>query len=232
MSQTPLCFFCERQPTIFEPSQHSFGHFYNCPFCGKYILEPEAEQEIRDKYYHKRHMVAGYLHCLKDKSSKTIIINSDNYLGYLENGIIPKTVMEKLDKLLVYFYAKSDSIGEQYNLKDYINEPELFFAKDQVELAVMLDELTQMGLLFSPIRFFHENNINIGNFSLTADGCTRAENRISTTSLSKNVFVAMEFMEDLLQAKDEAIKPACSVCGFEADVVSQHHNGDHRQNYC
>ena len=226
MSQAPLCFFCERHPTVLEAAQQVDGYFYNCPFCGRYILEREAEQIIRDKYYHKRHMIAGYLHYLKGKSNKTSIINADNYSNYLENGIIPKTVMEKLDKLLVHFYLKSDSIGEQYNLKDYINEPELFFAKDNVELAVMLDELSQMGLIYSPIRFFDGGNINIGGFSLTVHGCSHAENYISTTSLSKKVFVAMGFMDDLLQAKDEAIKPACSACGFEADVVSQFHNGD------
>ena len=65
MSQAPLCFFCERHPTVLEAAQQVDGYFYNCPFCGRYILEREAEQIIRDKYYHKRHMIAGYLHYLK-----------------------------------------------------------------------------------------------------------------------------------------------------------------------
>ena len=36
----------------------------------------------------------------------------------------------------------------------------------------------------------------------------------------------MGFYDDLLKAKDDAIKPACKTCGFDADTVSQNHNED------
>lgn len=223
---SPTCFFCGRTPLRLDPAQGLSGYFYNCPFCGKYIITSEAETLFRGVFEKKRHLVAGYLHSLIGKSTDTPVITESNCTTFFDNGVVPKNAMEKLDKLLIDFYLKDDSIGTSYNLGDYIKEPELFYAKDQVELAVMLDELAKMGFIESQVQFFKQNTININDFRLTTRGLMRAAEFTSLPALSKNVFVAMGFKEDLLRAKDEAIRPACRTCGFEADTVAKDHNDD------
>ena len=95
------CFFCEREPKVLDPAQGVSGYFYNCPFCGKYILESDVETIFRNKYDKKRHLVAGYLHSLKGQKRDTEIIDINNYESYIENEVIPKTMVQKLDRMLI-----------------------------------------------------------------------------------------------------------------------------------
>ncbi len=227
VTNSKKCFFCERDTLAFDVAQEHNGYYYNCPFCGKYIIEEDAQKLFSYRFERKRHLVAGYLHSTADESIKTPIINGDNCTHYFDNGVVPKNAMEKLDKLLIYFYSQNDSLSATYSLKEYISEPERFFALDQAELAIMLDELSRMGLISSPVQFFGKHEIiNIGEFRLTTRGLARASEILSSPLLRKKVFVAMGFFDDLLLAKDNAIKPACRYCGFEADTVTQAHNDD------
>ncbi len=88
VTNSKKCFFCERDTLIFDVAQEHNGYFYNCPFCGKYIIEEEAEKLFRDRFEKKRHLVAGYLHSIADESIKTPIINGDNCTDYFDNGAI------------------------------------------------------------------------------------------------------------------------------------------------
>jgi len=112
-------------------------------------------------------------------------------------------------------------MGTRYNLGDYIKEPEVFFAKDNVELATILDELTSLRFLKSPVQFFDGSTINVGIFSITTQGFARAQNLMTTNQESKKVFVAMGFKDDLLEVHNKAIKPAYKECGFDAFLVSE-----------
>ena len=64
-------------------------------------------------------------------------------------------------------------------------------------------------------------------FILNSKGHSRAEKLLSTNIDSKKVFVAMGFKPDLLDAMENAIKPACNDCGFSAYLISdkEHNNG-------
>jgi len=97
----------------------------------------------------------------------------------------------------------------------------VFFAKDNVELATILDELTSLRFLKSPVQFFDGSTINVGIFSITTQGFARAQNLMTTNQESKKVFVAMGFKDDLLEVHNKAIKPAYKECGFDAFLVSE-----------
>ena len=73
----------------------------------------------------------------------------------------------------------------------------------------------------------------VGNFSdirrvfLTYKGLCRAEELSITNTHSNNVFVAMGFKPDLLKAFEEAIKLACTECGYDAMlIIDKEHNDD------
>jgi nucleoside 2-deoxyribosyltransferase len=64
-------------------------------------------------------------------------------------------------------------------------------------------------------------------FVITPKGFERAEQLMATNIDSKTVFVAMQFSNDLIEACEKAIKPACLACGFDAFLIKEkpHNNG-------
>ena len=67
---------------------------------------------------------------------------------------------------------------------------------------------------------------SLSSFELTIPGLTHAEELLRTNIDSTSVFVAMAFKPDLLEACEEAIKPACLACGFRAQTSSDNEYND------
>jgi len=99
--------------------------------------------------------------------------------------------------------------------------PAVGYAKNVYELNKMLGALSELGYVTEISQSF--SNITC---ELTISGLTNAETLLSSNINSNKVFVAMGFSPDLLDAHENAIKPACEELGFSACIISEEEHND------
>ena len=177
-----------------------------------------------------KHILAGYLYetnrrHLNNQNIEPFEVTVNKIPEILTSEKVPKTTMQKLNNFLLYLYNQNEYIGQEQILSDPINNPCCVYAKNGDEVFSMMYELSKLDYLASTLSGNSPHAITY--FRLTAKGLERAEQLKETNVDSKNVFVAMGFSPDLLDACENAIKPACQSCGFDAFLISdkEHNKG-------
>lgn len=217
MEKEVSCKFCN-ESVLRKSQESSFASIYSCPNCGEYIIEDISTKVPLEN----RHLVSGLIRGKNDLGLKLETITQENIASLFSDISLPKTIMQKLDKLLLYYYKLSESLGKEItdNLICYSRG----YAKNVDEYIEMISALCNLDYLSG--NFLTGDPYHFSG-ALTLNGIFRAEELSSTNLYSNKVFVAMGFKPDLLKAHEEAIKPACKECGFEALlVIEQEHNDD------
>ena len=149
-----------------------------------------------------------------NKLGRTVdLITSENYESILSDPMIPKTLMEKLDKLLLYIYRE---MGELYQEVEIVeNTPAIAYAKSNNELDQMLQALIDMGFVD------HQNTGGNRDYSLTLEGIQRAERLQKEAVNSKQCFVAMWFDQSMLDIYNRYIIQAAQDAGYQSLIISQ-----------
>lgn len=219
--------------------------FYLCQYCGLFSLPHYfAGTNFSEKYADKKHIIAGYLfehnrNKVPKKIENALSLDGNSINGILSDARTPKTPIQRLERFLVNLYKLSE--GQMYvtfelekvrgtqrhtgkvllavrNGKIGFPVSSIAYAEDSSEASIMLKLLAEQGYMHVYGTLY---------YSFTFKGLERAEQLMSTNIDSKKVFVAMGFKEDLLEACEKAIKPACAACGFDAFLVkdNEHNNG-------
>lgn len=88
-----------------------------CPNCGYYAISYSVLSDMQESLNTNRHLIAGYLHETNSLDvPRSCIITSDKLDSILVNPLIPKTTMQKLEKLLLYFYKQNEYIGQEHQI--------------------------------------------------------------------------------------------------------------------
>ena len=245
MMQKVDCVFCNNQANkqfLYEfkvDMQKINANAYECISCGNYTLSPHFSLGNLDD---KKHLIAGYLaetkHLRKFEGNTqqqnfiTGYFNMERLKNIFHDPIFPKTIIHKLEKLLVFLHKNTDKFGSTHDI-DKISFS-VAYAEDSFELSNMFRELATLDYggyvtkkYFSIQTKQYEVHIDERHFILNTKGHSRAEELISTNIHSTKVFVAMGFEKDLLYAMENAIEPACRECGFDAFLIKdkEHNNG-------
>lgn len=174
---------------------------------------------FKDSVTEKKSIVAGYLMETRklrtSKSDEDCLLNKNRIEQILDDPIVPKTLGQRLEKLLLNIYKNTESFGHFHRIK--FMPPAMAYATSEKELYHMTIELEKMGLAYSNSSDDWETCL----VTLNHNGFERAEQLLSTNVDSKKVFVAMGFKPDLINAMENAIKPACADCGFDAYLISE-----------
>jgi nucleoside 2-deoxyribosyltransferase len=246
MPDTDNCYFCDECAEMKRLPTRSAA-FYECKNCGRYIITDDAKGRIAREYADKKHIFAGYLmntkkqreanhNTLDNKYENHIDITEKKLERILSDPIIPRTIVQRLENILLYLYNTSEYVGYAFKIEDETNISALHaigYSRNLAEFTAMCKEGEAFGWWSGAFETGGTiTNGNIEKFihpitiTLTAKGMTHAEQLISTNKESKKAFIAMGFVPELILAKDNAIIPACKECGFDADTVSQTHLGD------
>ena len=228
-----VCPFCDvklHQPTIKRLSVE-----YYCPNCGWFSLpyyvvhDTEGLEnwlKVNDKsnLYDKRHLISGFLYEFNRNKFEIIQINSIEDLEQLLNdGRIPKTPMQRMERLLLRVYEDTETNGFKFIAKEIVMhgdlnhgrssqvrfrtmtnrpaklstnyKPVMAYARDEAELALMLRSLKELGFLGAS-EFVADNGGIEHNYFIAGKGLERAEQLLSGNVDSKTVFVAMDFGND------------------------------------
>jgi len=238
------CRFCGESVEP-KPVPQMMAKEYRCKNCGNYVLDNLLSGSL-EAYIDKLHLIAGYLAETKahrdyvGSSSENLqraVISKDKIESIFTDPIVPRRIMQKLDKLLVFLHKNTNHFGQKHEINKI--PPSAAYARNSDEIKAMVQETVNMECgsyrLLEPGSYGWGGggqeqlglNIDKNVFILNTKGHSRAEDILTRNVDTKKVFVTMAFRDDLVHAMDEAIRPACSECGFEAMLVSdvEHNNG-------
>lgn len=213
MSDKRKCILCGNADATVE-SYTSGWEVWSCPQCKGYEVNAndydpeESNPPINDA---NKHILATYLYKHRNRKVK-IHFEPDDVARICSEA--PKTARQKLEQLLLAMYLEYNEIGHKF--KGLV--PAVGYARSLSELYGMYRAMCRLGW----IELYDDETLEI-----TVYGHEKAEELISTNIDSRKVFVAMGFKDDLLEACEKAIKPACTACGFDAFLISdkEHNNG-------
>jgi hypothetical protein len=133
--------------------------------------------------------------------------------------MIPKTINDKLDKLLLFLYRKTEVLYEEVEID--VGQPAIAYARDKRELCNMLRVLSELGYL-EPPKVFGSNS-----YYLTLLGLERAEQLNKEVINSSQCFVAMWFADDMERTFSNYITKAIVDAGYDPFIISmKEHNDD------
>ncbi|MFZ3173018.1 MAG: hypothetical protein WA118_13695 [Carboxydocellales bacterium] len=214
------CVFCGLEITA---DLHDSGYKCNCDNCGNYqithpaflALPHELQHELKDK----KHLISGYLREMTELGIPTEIIKTDNYRNILLSSKIPKTVFEKLDKLLLFLYRRTEYLNHEIEVDR--SKPATGYAISNVELENMFDTLSKLG-------FIQQSKVyGLRKFYITISGIARLEKIQKEVTNNDQCFVAMWFDDFMLNIFDKDMTKAIVDAGFRPFIIPmKEHNDD------
>lgn len=213
MGQTNRCFLCQKpieQVYHVPPSEERIGS-YRCARCGKVVFTFEAFTEIgQPKFDSSRHLISGYTRELTESRRSPIVIKPNNIQKILDSVDIPRNVLDKLNKVLLYLERKSKFFGDSVRiniLKDY----PIVYAMIPHELHFFLETLGKSG----DIKLEPQDPDEI-IVTLTMPGWIRIAEIHKIMPESDQCFVAMWFDTSLDDVYKNAIAKAIETTGYKA----------------
>ncbi|MCC7575934.1 MAG: hypothetical protein KK926_03735 [Methanomethylovorans sp.] len=206
------CRFCAKSVEIYQNPLNTLTT-YHCSSHGVYALCEGVP--INEPI---QHIINGYLYETR-KRVNSCILTTDNIQRIINDPIVPKTAMQKLNKILEWMYIRNNGFDGVFESKDMV--PAIGYAKNVCELSRMLESLSELEYVTKISQSFDNTS-----YMLTIKGLTYAEALMFSNTNSNKVFVAMGFSPDLLDAHENAIKPACEELGFSAFIISEEEHND------
>jgi len=192
-----------------------------CPNCGNYKLQSEAFEDLPyelGRTPSNKSLISGYLRELNEIGLYSEIITSDNISLILASANIPRSVPDKLDKLILYIYRRTTFIYEFIEID--IRYTAIGYAATEIELQNMFKALCDYNYLNPP------REIGRREYSLTLKGFERAKQLTTENIVSDKCFVAMWFGEDMIEVYDKYIYEAVLSCGFKPLIIAQKEHND------
>lgn len=133
-----------------------------CIFCGEMCRHTRDGSNARDYYTCKNHgqycitddfthlgtereksVVSGYLFETKDRAEPIILL--DNEISKIRNNsLVPKTSMQKLNKIMLYAYSLNQGFSTSFD----VLPPYVGYAQNKLEMVDMLLALIELGYIF------------------------------------------------------------------------------------
>lgn len=224
--ESKKCVLCGRQAA--RKIDENDIYTYYCHNCGCYSISQDLSEDIAGEHI-KLCLLSGYVREKYEGTKIPVCLTTNNYREILESPLIPRSVPDKLNKLILYLYNKTECFGQQIKLG--VSAPNCPQGRESDNPAVCYAEDTA-ELIALRRAAFEEDYISgiqseADGLMLTLKGHKRAEALAINSTSSKKAFVAMWFSDQVQEAYDKAIEPAVRECGFQACRVDKiEHNND------
>lgn len=195
-------------------------YVYECKVCGNFKVTSDIENltKLDEK---QKSILSGYCREFFD-SEKVATISSDALENILNSPLVPKTPMEKLDKLLLWHYKKTTYFGELFP----IQKPVVCYALNNEELSELYKCASEIFL--KKLHDKYDAYPALQRISLTLEGHEYCKELMKNGNINSNTaFVAMWFDEEMKSPYENSIKAAIIECGFEPIKIDNvEHNND------
>jgi hypothetical protein len=145
-------------------------YHYICPNCGEYTISDFLFKTGIDAGF-KRHLLSGYIREMNELGKTDILLTTQtdhDYRDYLNSPIIPQTIGDRIDKLLLYLYRKTERLHQTIPI-DLNSETAICYAFDVDELHEIVKLLRNSGYINQL------ENMPDTSLSLTFKGIQHAE---------------------------------------------------------
>ena len=189
---------------------------YHCRICGNLKLTIEFLKKSRELISSNNHIISGICRERSEFNQEPVLINSSSIHDLLVQSFIPKTVSQKLEKILLYIERHSEYLSRWIPLITETNYP-IAFAKNDSEFQSLIRHLDNQKLIF-----VHPDRRSV---QLSPEGWIRLESLKKPSPNSKQAFIAMWFSEKTDDAYKNGISKAIIDTGFSpirVDLI--HHN--------
>ena len=220
MPNCPICGI-KSQVEHIPCADGSTGYFGECPVCGFVNCDETFIDEIAAGNIEKHITSAIFrqLYIENRHKNKKIVKAKD----LLELVTVPKTPMDKINRILIYLFNKQSSMADYIPIDPKIMYP-ITYSTDKDELVEFLHFLLEDQLvkeksnqkIYSPS--WGTGGVQYSDFCLTVKGWERADDIIRRVPDSGLCFIAMKFNDKMYEICDSAIKPALIECGYDSWV--------------
>lgn len=239
------CPFCETNGVQYYDDKKNQCYEFSCPICGVYIITQKAMaivNEMGDKY--------NLVNCVSENIKTNSRDGNTRCFWHLsneqmKNEVDDKTIYKKVDYFLPLPIVHSDKafdimlhVARLLEGKDPFSEVK-FYKRDMLllkiqnhnELSIWLKQLDAGNeIIITPRKLgegAYTDNLLESRITLTPKGWESVFQKRQSLK-SKKVFIAMQFDwgKELMPLKHQyvvSVKEACLECGYEADIVSEHH---------
>lgn len=204
------CQFCDND--VREHYMATDEYIINCNNCGEYIISSEAVSDLQGMFDYEpvlkniKHLISGYIRDINDNGEKRFRIHTDTVKEIALNGNLPKSSMEKLKRLFVKLYKRSNYLYEEILIDTKMYS--VGYAVSPEEFINQITALNDLGYI---------EIIGMGDpipIKITLSGLQYYESIEKVQSDTKKCFVAMWFSEEMKEIYESTISRAVSDCGY------------------
>lgn len=222
MSEKSKCILCGLDAQMVGLGPLNSQYQYICPNCGTFrVSDVFNDSDVDTHSKLPKHILAGYARELSD-NGKEAYFSTETATSILDSPLIPQSPIEKLDKLLLWYYKQSDVFGKNIKISD---APAICYAINKQELESLYELVLDNYLIL----FVKGGTLFNGHQSvhLSLQGHQHCKELLSSKSCTMNAFVAMWFNDEISSSYNVAIAPAIKKCGFRPIRVDNvEHNND------
>lgn len=221
MGKDVKCILCGSDAQITGIGAVDSQYRYICPNCGTFRVSDvfnDGDTDTHGKL--PKHLLSGYAREMAD-SGKEAYFSTETAFTVLDSPLIPHSPVEKLDKLLLWYYRQSDTFGKNISPCDF---PAICYAIDRDELRKLYGQVLDKQLISSEPGPIFDGRHSV---YLSLDAHKQCKELLSRKRGTTNAFIAMWFNDEVACAYNDAIAPAIVECGFRPVRVDNiEHNND------
>ena len=223
--KNPFCLFCAVKGKEKIDSDKEIFHFScNCTANkGWYSIDADLYSDLYHEYDDKqypKHIISGYIREMIENGQQVHFDSEEKIKQILQSPLIPRYIGDKIDKLLVYLYRNTDSVGDSVILTN--SDYNLTYSKKMTELDSLVFYLQSQGMIKCDAHGVPQKKI-----TMTPAGLAKGYELLNRQIKSNQCFIAMSFDPDLLQSFKDHVFPRIRETGFEPLTVDMvHHNDD------
>jgi len=222
MTPMPNCIFCNTA-TVEYQSEHETSIFsVKCNICGRYKSEDFNEKLTFVRLTpHDKAMISAYtreLYELDAPAPELHMLNEENQIEIIIARYKNKTVIDKLNNLVLYVGRNSDYFGKPMYFHEETDYP-ITYSKNKIESDNIKNQAFEAG-------YFKLPNSG-GNVVLTWEGWQKFETLKEYEIPSKKCFVAMWC--DLIEVYRAGIEPVIQELGYEPIFIERE---EHNEKIC
>lgn len=222
MSQEFTCVFCNQKVKSFQRIELTDAFYLECGICGRYKSDDLTDEGFKYLSKENKAMISAFMREISEYGVPAPELNTfdDEQIEKIIERYKKKTIMDKLDNLILYIGRKSHYFGHPLKIHGEIEYP-ITYSKDKEEFDNIFNQAMEVGLLELPK--------SGGNAKLTWKGWEKFEAIKEFGGLSKKCFVAMSCSENMNEIYAEGIEKAVIETGYEPIFIEKK---EHNEKIC
>ncbi len=206
---------------------------FECRVCGKYkIADLFLESKLNTA--ENKYILSAIIRESNELNMPELELKSNNIDNYLSESLLPSSLSEKFNKILMYIYQHTKVYGRQININTVFDYP-IAFAVDDVEFFEMLNALSERELIslssdciiIDLERKYSKEERGSHTVTLTTEGWEYVDKLKALNPIQGDqCFVAMWFDKKMDDIWEKGIQPGIIEAGYKPKRIDKVEHND------